>query len=572
MTMPDSRDVYLLGICCNIHESSAALVKNGALVAAAEEERFSRRKHDNRFPEQAIAYCLREAGITMEEVAYAGFYWQPWKGVLKRVWWLARYFPRSLGTFRGGKRWRGSAGTLLRHLAVPLRLRRLGFRGRFSFVDHHLAHAASAFYPSPYASAAVVTFDLCGEDCTTLVARGNGGGITPIRRFFLPDSLGLFYAALTQFLGYEANSDEYKVMGLAAYGDPRFAGRCAQMVRFADGRLIVDNSWFAYHLGGETCYSPRFEEAFGPPCPSEDRVADPPYRDLAASGQRALEEAVSALARWSRAQTGETHLCLAGGVALNAVANGRLADQSIFDGLWVQPAASDAGCALGIPFHLWHAVLGQPRRFVMEHAYWGPAFGDDEIAGAVAASGLPHERVDDVERRTAQLLADGHVVGWFQGRMEWGPRALGNRSILADPRRADMKDVINTKIKFREPYRPFAPSVVEEAAERYFECRGPSPFMTVVCRVREAERPRIPAVTHVDGTARIQTVSRTHNPRYWNLLKAFEALTGVPILLNTSFNVKGEPIVCTPEDAIRCFVKTDLDYIVLGKTICGRLR
>lgn len=570
--MAPATDVYLLGICCNIHESSAALVKNGVLIAAAEEERFSRRKHDNRFPGQAIAYCLREAGISMREVAYAGFYWQPWKGVVKRLWWLVRYFPRSLQTFHGGKRWRGSAGTLLKHLAVPLRLRRLGFRGSFSFVDHHLAHAASAFFVSPFASAAILTLDLCGEDCTTLIARGSGAHITPIRRFHLPDSLGLYYAALTQFLGYRANSDEYKVMGLAPYGEPRFADTFAGMVRFTDGRLRNDNSWFAYHLGGETCYSERFAAAFGPPCPDETHVAGEPYRDIAASGQRGLERVLSEIARWCRTTADSGMLCMAGGVALNSVANGRLLDERTFDQIWVQPAASDAGCALGIPFYIWHQILRQPRRFVMEHAYWGPSYTDEDIERAVAASGLPAERVPDVERRTAQLLAAGHVVGWFQGRMEWGPRALGNRSILADPRRAAMKDVINGKIKFREPYRPFAPSVLEEYAADYFHLGGASPFMTFVCRVRDDKKDAIPAVTHVDGTARIQTVSRAHNPRYWNLLTEFQALSGIPVLLNTSFNVKGEPIVCSPEDALRCFRSTDLDYVVMGNTICTRLR
>ena len=570
--MAGLRDVYILGICCNIHEGSAALVRNGVLVAAAEEERFTRRKHDKRFPEQAIAYCLSEAGISMRDVTHAGFYWQPWKGLLKRIWWLVRYFPRSLQTFRGDKGWRGSAGTLFAHLSVPFKLRHLGFRGRFFFVDHHMAHAASAFFLSPHQSAAILTTDLCGEDCTTLVARGDGNQITAIRRSYLPDSLGIFYAALTQFLGYQPNNDEYKVMGLAAYGDPRFAGTFDGMVRVEDGRLHNDNSWFAYHLGGADCYSQRFPGTFGPVCPGEDQVGEQPYRDVAASGQQALERRLLELAAWCRTTTGEQDLCMAGGVALNSVASGRLRDSETFRDIWVQPAASDAGCALGIPFYIWHQVLRQPRGFVMEHAYWGPSYEDSHIEQAIAAAGLEVRRVEHVEHETAKLLADGHVVGWFQGRMEWGPRALGNRSILADPRRAGMKDVINRKIKFREPYRPFAPSVLEERVGDYFHFSGASPYMTFVCRVREDKKGEIPAVTHVDGTARIQTVSRQHNPRYWTLLDEFRALTGVPVLLNTSFNVKGEPIVCTPEDAVRCFLKTDLDSVVLGDAICTRLR
>jgi carbamoyltransferase len=568
--MTDSQHIYLLGISCNIHESSAALVKDGMLIAAAEEERFTRRKHDSRFPARSIAYCLREAGISMRDLSYAGFYWQPWKGLLKRLWWLVRYFPASLQTFRGGKPWRGSVGTFLSHLAVPFRLWRMGFRGTFYFIDHHLAHAASAFLVSPYQSAAILTVDLCGEDCTTLVARGSGNHIAPIRRFYLPNSLGIFYAALTQFLGYQANVDEYKVMGLASYGHPRFADTFAGMVRFENGRLINDNSWFAYHTGSANCYSQRFLEEFGAPCPDEHHVEAEPYKDIAASGQKVIENLLLEMAVWCRKETGEEDLCMAGGVALNSAANGRLREQQIFRSVWVQPAASDAGCSLGIPFYIWHEVLRHPRRFVMEHAYWGPEYSESDMQQAIGSHGLKFRRVDDVERQTARLLSEGHVIGWYQGRMEWGPRALGNRSVLADPRRADMKNVINGKIKFREPYRPFAPSVLEEDVEDYFHFSGASPYMTFVCRVRDDRKDKLPAVTHVDGTARIQTVSRRHNPRYWSLLDEFKTLTGVPILLNTSFNVKGEPIVCTPDDAVRCFLKTDIDYLVLGDTICSR--
>jgi carbamoyltransferase len=566
----DSRPVYLLGLTCNIHESSAALVKDGQLIAAAEEERFTRTKHDSRFPVHAIAYCLREAGISMRDVSYAGFYWQPWKGLLKRLWWLVRYFPASLQTFKGGKHWRGSVGTLVSHLAVPFKLWRGGFRGKFYFVDHHLAHAASAFLVSPYQSAAVLTVDLCGEDCTTLLARGTGKRIRPVRRFYLPNSLGVFYAALTQFLGYQANVDEYKVMGLAAYGRPRHAGTLGRIVRFENGRLENDNSWFAFHTGGANCYSQNFVEAFGPPCPDERHVERDIYKDLAASGQNVTEDLILRMAAWCRKETGEEHLCMAGGVALNSVANGRLRDQNIFSGIWVQPAASDAGCSLGIPFYIWNDLLGHPRTYAMEHAYWGPEYSDSQMEEALRSHRLAFRRVEDVERETARLLSQGQVIGWYQGRMEWGPRALGNRSILADPRRAEMKDVINSKVKFREPYRPFAPSVLEEDVAEYFHFSGASPFMTFVCRVRDDRREKLPAVTHVDGTARIQTVSRAHNARYWGLLNEFKALTGVPVLLNTSFNVKGEPIVCTPDDAVRCFLKTDIDCLVMGDIVCGR--
>jgi carbamoyltransferase len=566
----DTPDVYLLGICCNIHESSAALVKNGVLVAAAEEERFTRIKHDNRFPSHSIAYCLRAAGISIRDVSYAGFYWQPWKGVLKRLWWLVRYFPASLETFRSGKHWRGSTSTLASHLAVPFKLWRMGFRGRFYFIDHHLSHAASTFFVSPHQSAAILTVDLCGEDCTTLLAHGRANRIAPVRRFYLPNSLGIFYAALTQFLGYRANSDEYKVMGLAPYGRPTVANKVSTMVRFAKGRLRNDNSWFAFHTGSAKCYSERFVAEFGAPCAAEDDLARESYRDLASSGQAVLENVLHELVLWSKRETGEDALCLAGGVALNAVANGKLLERQVFRHIWVQPAASDAGCSLGIPFYIWHQILGNSRRFVMNHAYWGPEYSDSDVEDAIRAHGLLARSSNDVACDVAKLLAEGHVIGWYQGRMEWGPRALGNRSILADPRRPDMKDIINSKIKFREPYRPFAPSVLEEDVADYFDFVGPSPFMTFVCRARDDKRTLMPAVVHVDGTARIQTVSREHNDRFWSLLNEFKALTGVPVVLNTSFNVRGEPIVCTPDDAVRCFLKTELDYLVMGSHICTR--
>ena len=457
-------DVYLLGICCNLHEASAAIVKNGVLIAAAEEERFSRRKHDNRFPVGAIAYCLREAGVSMSDVSHAGFYWQPWKGLLKRVWWLVRYFPASLQTFQGGKHWRGSAGTLLRHLAVPFKLRRMGFRGRFYFIDHHDAHAASAFLVSPFESAAIITSDLCGENCTTLLGRGDGHRIRRIRRFYLPHSLGIFYAALTQFLGYDINIDEYKVMGLASYGQPRFADTFSTMVRFDEGRLRNDSSWFNFHTGSGTCYSPRFVETFGAPCPDEGHVDADPYRDIAASGQKVLEQRLTEIARWCRDRSGADHLCMAGGVSLNSAANGRLLDQQIFKSIWVQPASGDAGCALGIPFHIWHERLGHPRAFVMDarvlgsgvsrvgHAGGhsvarphGAARGRRGAAGRTAAGRRPRHR----------LVSGPDGVGSARARQPQHPRGSASRGDEADHQQQD---------QVSRAYRPFAPSVLEEDA------------------------------------------------------------------------------------------------------------
>ena len=446
----------------------------------------------------------------------------------------------------------------------------MGFRGRFHFIDHHLSHAASASSSCRRSSQRPFSPSTCvaktARRCLLAAAATDEGAAAPP---YLPDSLGIFYAALTQFLGYRANVDESQGHGAVPTAN-LLAATFAEMVRFEDGRLRNDSSWFAFHLGDTNCYSRRFEEAFGPACGNEMQLETPQYRDIAASGQSVLQDRLLEMARWCRDQTGEERLCMAGGVALNAVANGHLLDRQIFEEIWVQPAASDAGCSLGIPFYIWHEVLGQPRCFVMEHAYWGPEYSEPEMRQAIARGGLSSRRMDDVEGETARLLADGRIVGWFQGRMEWGPRALGNRSILADPRRAEMKDAINSKVKFRERYRPFAPSVLQENVEDYFHFHGTSPYMTVVCRVRDDRKAEIPAVTHVDGTARVQTVSREHNPRYWRLLDEFKALTGVPVLLNTSFNVKGEPIVCTPDDAVSCFLETELDYLVLGNDICTR--
>ena len=403
---------------------------------------------------------------------------------------------------------------------------------------------------------------------SSLTAPAIGSG--PLRRFYLPHSLGIFYAALTQFLGYRANSDEYKVMGLASYGQPAFAETFARMVRFEQGRLRNDSSWFAFHLGSDNCYSHRFIDTFGPACPDEHHVDAEPYKNLAASGQKLTEDLMEQMASWCRAETGEENLCLAGGVALNAVANGRLLDRQIFKRIWVQPAASDAGCSLGIPFHIWHERLGHPQTVRDGARLLGT--GVPRIGHSTRHRGPRPHRTSCRRCRApgGALLADGKVIGWYQGRMEWGPRALGNRSILADPRRADMKHIINSKVKFREPYRPFAPSVLEEDAPRFFHIAAEAPFMTLVCRVRDEVKDTIPAVTHVDGTARIQTISRTHNPRYWTLVDEFKTLTGVPVVLNTSFNVRGEPIVCTPDEAVRCFLKTDIDCLVIGDYLCTR--
>ena len=561
---------YVLGINCNMHQSAAVLLKNGAIVAGAEEERFTRKKYDSSFCSHAIEYCLQEAGITLADVDHVGFYWQPWRGLLTRIWWLIRYFPRSLQTFRSKKEAGASPFVLFQHLAMPRRLHRMGFRGKFHWVEHHLAHAASAFFVSPFKRAAIFTTDFCGEVATTLLGVGEGNKIRVLKRSYLPHSLGLFYGALTQFLGYKLDADEYRVMGLAPYGEAKYVEKFSSMVGFRDGAVRVDNAWFAFHLGGDKVYSHKWIETFGPPCKGENDVEKGEYRHYAASGQKALENVFLDVGTWVRGQTKEKYLVMAGGVALNSSANGKLKASGIFDDIWVQPSAYDPGCSLGAALFVWHQTLDNPRSFVMEHAYWGPEYSEGEMREAAEAYGVPYRLLNSVEREAARLLSEGKVIGWYQGRLEWGPRALGNRSILADPRRAEMKEVVNSKIKFREPYRPFAPSVLEEDAHLYFAHEGPSPYMLFVCPVKEGMREKIPAVTHVDGSARIQTVSRKTNPRYWNLISEFKTLTGVGLVLNTSFNVKGEPIVCTPEEAVRCFLNTEMDYLVMGRYLCSR--
>lgn len=555
--------IYILGINCSLHQSAAALIRDGMLIAAAEEERFSRKKFDSSFPEKAIAYCLAEAGIELRDVQYAGFYWQPWKGLAKRAWWLVRYFPVSLQTFWAGKKDRNRTAVFFQHFIVPVRLWLRGFRGRFYFIDHHLAHAASAFFVSPYNHAAICTVDFTGEHCTTSLAVGTGNQIRTIRRSFLPHSLGMMYAALTQFLGYEMNEDEYRVMGLAAYGQPKYLDAFRSMASFDNGKVRVDNSWFQFHLGGTLVYSDRWIDAFGPPSATQAMPSQGIYADVAASGQRALEEILVEIARWLKDTTSETRAVFAGGVALNASAIGRLQRAGIFESVWVQPNAHDPGTALGVCFAIWHTVLHMPRAFVMDHAYWGPRFSDEAIEEAIRAQNLD-ARQCDVAVEAAALLAQGKVVAWFQGRMEWGPRALGNRSILADPRVASMKDCLNEMIKHRESYRPFAPSVLREDASVYFDVTGESPFMSAVYNVRDTMRSRIPAVTHVDGTARIQTVAEGSNPLFWRLLQEFKKRTGESVLLNTSFNQSGEPIVCSPSDAVSCFLNSGIDALVMG--------
>ncbi|HET8547552.1 MAG TPA: carbamoyltransferase N-terminal domain-containing protein [Bryobacteraceae bacterium] len=559
----------VLGISCYFHDAAAALVDDGRLIAAAEEERFSRQKHDAGFPAHAIEFCLRTAGISASELDRIVFYEEPFLRLERLLVSALWTFPRSRRQFQeamiswlGDKIW-------VRHqiedrLGVPA--------SRIFFTEHHTSHAASAFLASPFEDAAILTADGVGEWTTTSIAVGSGTDIRVHEEIRFPHSLGLFYSAFTAFLGFEVNEGEYKVMGLAPYGQPRYIDQVRKLVRLQrDGTFELDLDYFAFQNSTDRTFSGRFVDLFGQPRrPDADWR---PYADLAASVQAVTEEAMLGLARRARERTGLTKLCLAGGVALNSVANARLLRESGFDEIYVQPAAGDSGGALGA------ALLGSERRgFVMDHAGWGAEYPN--VRDVLRAEGAAFTKFNDEQQlldRVVELLVSGRVVGWFQGRFEWGPRSLGNRSILADPRRADMKDRVNSAVKFREPFRPFAPSVTADCAGTWFGLERaaehyPARFMLYVVPVREDRRAAIPAVTHVDGSARVQVVRRGANPRFHRLLETFGAATGVPVLLNTSFNVRREPIVASPADALRTWRASGLDAVVLENCLVEKVR
>lgn len=543
---------------------------DNTLVAACEEERLSHIKHDGRLPARSIAYCLKTALVAPEDVGYVAIGMHPWAASGRRLAFIANlglslHLPRKLLFLRGG---------VLSLLRAKAELQRQFPRATVIFVEHHLAHAASAFLCSPFEAAAILTMDGRGEWATGLLAHGQGSRIQKIAESSFPESVGLLYMAFTHFLGFETH-DEYKVMGLSAYGQPEYLDTVRRMFRF-DPRVLyrVDLSWmqhpaYAQCPWGDRYYSDRFVRTFGPARKPGEPINDM-HKNLAKSLQSALEEIGIELARHLRVRTGCRRLALAGGVCLNGLMNFAIKRSGVFDEVFVQPASNDGGIALGAALFASHQVLGRPRQFVMRHAYWGPTYGDDEIRKEVEACQLPFLRLVDPARTAAELIARNQIIGWFQGRAELGPRALGHRSILADPRDPNNKDRVNARIKFREEFRPFAPSVLSEYASEYFEGIQESPYMLMICPVRPGKRSVIPAVVHVDGTARPQTVGKEENQRYHTLLQHFHRITGVPVVLNTSFNVKGEPIVTTPTDAIRCFYSTGLDYLVVGDCLLSK--
>jgi len=560
---------HVLGISCYYHDSAAALLRDGVVVAACQEERLSRKKHDSGFPAHAVKYVLREAGIGPEALDAVGFYDKP---LLKFERMLSTYvatFPRSFASFH-------KAIPLWLHekLWVPSLIRKelRPYKGPILFAEHHMSHAASAFLPSPYEEAAILTVDGVGEWATASYGVGRGTDITLFKEIRFPHSLGLLYSAFTYYLGFKVNSAEYKVMGLAPYGKPvHFDRIMKEMIHLnEDGSFKLNMKYFSYDYGLRMTNA-AFDEFFGgPPRKPETWMAEREF-DIAASVQKVCEEVVLTMVRYIHKETGLSNLCMAGGVALNCVANGRVIRETPVKSLFVQPAAGDAGGAVGVAHYLYNTIEKKPRGPAWGHAYLGPGYSDAEIAESLRKAGAKFETLPDKEllAKTARHLSLGNVVGWFQGRMEFGPRALGGRSILADPRDPKMRDTLNMKIKFREGFRPFAPSVLAERSAEWFELDAESPYMLLVAPVREGKRV-IPSVTHVDHSARIQTVTREASPLYYDLIAEFDRLTGVPILINTSFNVRGEPIVCTPGDAYLCFMRTNMDYLVLGHHILDK--
>lgn len=559
----------ILGISCYYHDAAACLVRDGVIVAAAEEERFTRRKHDSSFPTNAIRYCLEAGEVVPEELDHVVFYEKPLAKFDRIVSTYAATFPRSGRAFTSAMRsWLGEK------LWIRSTLRqKIGYSGSILFCEHHLSHAASAFYPSPFEEAAVVTADGVGEWTTTTLGIGRGTDLELTHELRFPHSLGLLYSAFTAYLGFEVNEGEYKVMGMAAYGRPRYEAQVRKLIDVrSDGSFNLDMRYFAYHRSLRAL-SDRFVDLFGPPRVPESDL-DEKYADIAASIQKVTEDTMLLLAQRARELTGARYLCLAGGVALNVLGNAKILREAGFEDVWVQPAAGDSGGSVGAALYVHYKVLGNPRVSPMADAYLGPSYRTEDIVGLLRRLGIAHRIALDAELPTvaARALADGKVVGWFQGRMEFGPRSLGARSILADPTDPSMKDRLNAKIKHREQFRPFAPSVTEEAADEHFDFgarnRSASPFMLLVAKVRRPDL--LPAITHADGTARVQTVKRDHNPVYYDLLKEFGRLRGVPVLINTSFNLRGEPIVCSPRDALITFAHSDIDLLFLGNAVVGR--
>ena len=584
--------MYVLGISAYHGDCSAVLIRDGVILAAVEEERFTRIKHWAGFPEKAIRYCLVEGGVSLDQIDKIAVGRNPRANLKERLGFVLRN-RQSLKKLAGRFKNRRSIGGIVDRLATAFDTPVETIKRRIVNVDHHLAHMASSFMVSPFDEATILSLDGFGDFVSSMQGYGRGNSMDVLGKVLYPHSIGLFYTLITQFLGFTKYGDEFKVMGLAALGEPTLNEKLKTVIRYTgNGQYVLNLKYFRHHSegvamtwdGGEPTmglvYSQKFVEDFGKPRGYEENIEDY-HRDLAASLQAVTEEIIFALLNDLYGKTENNRLCLAGGVAMNSVANGKIFDHTPFEEIYIQSAAGDAGTSLGAAYYVYNHILGKPRDFVMTSSCWGPSFDNEEIGRTLTEHereikklGCEITRVEDkfaLCKETAAHVASGEVVGWFQGRMEWGPRALGNRSIIVDPRRADMKDILNSRIKRREPFRPFAPSILFEYTGEYFEKDYPDPFMIKVYPIRHEKRKIIPAVTHVDGTGRLQTVSREENPLYYALIKEFQNLTGVPVVLNTSFN-ENEPIVCTPVEALDCFLRTKMDVLALGPYLISRKR
>jgi len=575
----------ILGINAYHGNASAAIVCEGRLVAAVEEERFNRVKYAAGFPAQAIRYCLKEAGLELKDIDHVAVPRNPYARLGTKLFYAMRMRSFARDRIKVLAKFTGIPEALAKAFdADPAKV-----AAQFHRVEHHKAHLASAFFVSPFERAALLSADGLGDFASTMWGSGTGNRMEIDGAIAFPHSLGLFYSAVTQYLGFLKFGDEYKVMGLGAYGEPEQLDAIRNIVRAHGDGFRLGLEYFTHHRTGPEMswaeadktptlgkmFSEEMEKLLGPKRNPQEPL-EQRHKNLASALQARLEEIYLGMLKKLSERTGLKAVCLAGGVAFNCVANGKIFDTTGFEHVYVHPAAGDAGLAVGAAYYVWHQILGKPRSFVMDHAYWGPGYSREEIRCAIDANGLAQNgcRIeelaeDNLMQRTAAIVANGKILGWFQGRAEWGPRALGNRSIVADPRRPEMKEILNQRIKHREIFRPFAPSILAESTGDWFEKSHPSPFMTLAYSVRPEKRDKIPAPTHVDGTGRLQTVTREANPRYWSLIKAFDRLTGVPVVLNTSFN-DNEPIVCRPEEALDCFQRTQMDALVLGDFLITR--
>ena len=609
--MPD----YILGISAYYHDSAAALICDGKIVAAAQEERFTRKKQDEGFPAKAVEYVLDAGNIGLDEVKAVAFYEKPFLKFERLLETYHAFAPKGFTSFLTAmpvwiKEKLYMKYTLQKELQTYLKPG-LGKNAlpTIYYPEHHLSHAACAFYPSPFENAAILTTDGVGEWATTSICHGEGNNISVLNEIHFPHSLGLLYSAVTAYCGFKVNSGEYKLMGLAPYGNPNGAAvkEYERKIReelidiHEDGSYVLNMRYFNYATGLSMYNSERWKTLFGfKPRTAETEGIEACYMDMALAVQKVTEDVVLRLAKTAKELTGSKNICLAGGVALNCVANGKILKSGLFENMWVQPASGDAGGALGAALALWYIMFEASRQPDGKHddmqgAYLGPFFGNDAIAETCRRFDAPYEKYDDEDalcKKVAGLIDAGKVIGWFQGRMEYGPRALGNRSILGDPRNPEMQKRLNLKIKYREGFRPFAPSVLEEKAAEYFELEGASPYMLLTVPVRESIRKplpdnydelemferlyfirsSLPAITHIDYSARLQTVNKTTNLRYWRLINAFYENYGCPVVVNTSFNVRGEPIVCTPKDAYLCFMRTEMDYLIMGDLLLDKVR